>query len=195
MSNFSRQQVIQLLVDAGFAVEEAERLATKAAQRPMQLSVEVPEGYVARFEHRRWVVIETTTSFNGPDYKFYSKPTLMNKHEWTRISEYDGGRDKVRVLPNGGETTCRLYLAATENHSEELAAVVTTVCAPDDNYVKSIGRNITLGLAVKALEHRLSVAEEYMANGGKELGEALANLEAVQQEHGHDHGLKPGLAA
>jgi hypothetical protein len=110
----------------------------------------VPEGYVARFEHRRWVVLETIVTIDGTDYPVWSQPTLMNRHEWTRLREWDAPMTKTHVLPNGGETHCRLYVPGNEE-PDELAVHAITTCTWEDGYNKSIGRNITLGAAIKSL--------------------------------------------
>jgi hypothetical protein len=138
---------------------------------------EVPEGYVARFEHRRWVVLETIVTIDGTDYPVWSQPTLMNRHEWTRLREFDAPFTKTHVLPHGGETHCRLYLQGeiisereveddngdtktiVEREPDELVVHAVTSCTYEDSYNKAIGRLITLGASVKSLARSQAVLE------------------------------------
>jgi len=56
------------------------------------------------------------------------------------------GDDHFTILPRGGETEAVIFLG-----DEEIVRGVA-VCNPIDNYRKSIGRDISLGRALKALE-------------------------------------------
>lgn len=62
------------------------------------------------------------------------------KHE--RLYDADGN-----VLPKGGKTTCRLVTGDGELLVETVAR-----CHTSEHYVKRIGRDVSLGRALKELE-------------------------------------------
>jgi hypothetical protein len=125
----------------------------------------LPEGFTARFEHRRWVVLETIVTINGTDYTEWSQPMLMNRHEWVTLREHDATFTKTNILPNGGRTICRVYRESlstdetSQPEPDELILLVEVECSWSDNYVKALGRNHTLDAAARHLKMLLAATE------------------------------------
>lgn len=83
---------------------------------------EIPEGVTPVYEHCRNYVLASTQSQN------------------------------VGISPRGGTTICRLIEKTYDGlgvHDEKVVAVGEANCSDDDQYVKKIGRDISLGRALK----------------------------------------------
>lgn len=121
-------------------------------------ALELPEGYEARFEHHRRVVV--FAEFHPPaecgPLVGSSDVTWMRSWEWSKTRDAGFG---VEVLPNGGVTRCRVYKITEGDTPNELIATADCICSNDDNYVKALGRTKSLGRTLAVLRKTPYVEE------------------------------------
>lgn len=104
------------------------------------MKLEVPEGVGVRFSHARRV--------QGDWALFYRKKEGWDVFDPEKTSGGSRPHPSADVLPHGGRTTCKL----TFPDGTEIWGVAE--CSGRDQYNKKIGRDISLGRALKQAERK-----------------------------------------